>query len=64
MSDKHERVKMAQVVAFANHPDMRRFPAPDHIAVKKEMKRNFRNLKEVYPIAVAKLAEMGRNVHV
>lgn len=60
MSDKSNRVRMAQIVAYALHPDMKRFPAANHIAVKKQLKRNFSNLKDVYPVALESLKEQGR----
>lgn len=64
MSDKSNRVAMAQIVAYALNPDMKRFPAADHIAVKKQLKRNFGNLKDAYPKALETLKEQGRELEI
>ena len=60
MADKVNRVRMAQIVAYANFPELKRFPAENHIAVKKELRRNFGNLKERYVQAVQRLHEEQR----
>ena len=62
MSDKVSRVQMAQIVAFANHPDLKRFPDDNHIVVRKQLKRNFGNLKDEYFGAVEKLAAEKRPI--
>jgi hypothetical protein len=62
MADKGNRVQMAQIVAFANFPDLKRFPDENHIVVRKELKRNFGNLKDQYEMAIAKLATEQRPI--
>ena len=62
MADKGNRVQMAQIVAFANFPDLKRFPDERHVVVRKELKRNFGNLKDQYDLAIAKLAAEQRSV--
>jgi hypothetical protein len=62
MADKGNRVQMAQIVAFANFPDLKRFPDERHIVVRKELRRNFGNLKDQYDLALAKLAAEQRTI--
>jgi hypothetical protein len=53
---------MAQIVAFAAHPDLKRFPADNHIVVRKQLKRNFGNLKDEYFDAVERLVAEKRPI--